>query len=994
MRYFCIGIGKRARPGERRSNVIASRIGLVFGSDFGFDARIVNRSLCLLPVILFAALTIAPGAEPAPPQWVWAKDVDRTEVGTWKAGRTFSLAEAPTRATLRATADYAGLTISLNGRPVLALDPYDPPREIEVTRFLKTGENVIDLAASGSRGPSAIALSLVVQSAGGGTRMIESSDDWSGANLRSFGTVDPHRWALNELPDVSPFAEYNQWKEALAGESASLSPLPPGFEIEKVRDAAEGDDSWVSLAIDPRGRLLIGKEQKGILRLTLSDNGSEVVAVETVDDTLKECRGLVWSGDTLYAHANNSRALYSLRDTDGDDRFDEVTLIQATAGGAGHGRNDLVDHEGAIHLITGDDIEVPAESPRRAPPERGAPKELGHSIRHTVVDGKVVWEAMNRGLRNPYGIDFNPDGEAFTYDADNEGDVGLPFYRPTRINHLVSGANYGWHQERGNTRSFPIYAPDNVPTNYDMGRGSPTGVKFGTKSHFPSPWKESLFALDWAYGRIVAVHLTPHGASYLGSGEVFLEGRPLNVTDLDFDADGAMWFVTGGRKTKSALYRIRYTGEKGALPAAGEQAGANAAFSAAARELRKKLERFHGRGDAAAVAEVWPCLGDPDPWLRSAARVALEWQPLESWRARALGASADTGGLTALLALARAGTDEDRLAVAGVAATLALTSDAARLDKLTLMRVHELAGYPTDLEERAVIARQILTLLPDLSEPVHREAARALIAVEATEAVKFSLERLASATAQMERLHYLEALSEAGSGWEPAQQTLFFTALAHVKRFSYGDRFMLPFFQGLEEKSLANVADEEERKKFAAILTGEGESEVVAVAPRPFVKHWTMDDFPADELGPAPDLARGRELYAAVLCAACHVTGTTGRPVGPDLTMVASRFSRRDLIESILEPSKVVAEVHRNIIVTKIDGSVVQGRIVQNDFRASTLTLSTNPFAPSELATIPKAETRTWEESPVSPMPPALLDSLSKEEINDLLGFLMSGGRE
>jgi putative heme-binding domain-containing protein len=155
-----------------------------------------------------------------------------------------------------------------------------------------------------------------------------------------------------------------------------------------------------------------------------------------------------------------------------------------------------------------------------------------------------------------------------------------------------------------------------------------------------------------------------------------------------------------------------------------------------------------------------------------------------------------------------------------------------------------------------------------------------------------------------------------------------------------------------------------------------------------------MDDFPADELGPAPDLARGRELYAAVLCAACHVTGTTGRPVAPDLTMVASRFSRRDLIESILEPSKVVAEVHRNVIVTKSDGSVVQGRIVQNDFRASTLTLSTNPFAPSELVTIPKAEIRTWEESPVSPMPPALLDSLSKEEINDLLGFLMSGGRE
>ena len=48
------------------------------------------------------------------------------------------------------------------------------------------------------------------------------------------------------------------------------------------------------------------------------------------------------------------------------------------------------------------------------------------------------------GLRNPYGIAFKADGEPFSYDADNEGDIGLPLYRPTRVNHLVSGGNYGW----------------------------------------------------------------------------------------------------------------------------------------------------------------------------------------------------------------------------------------------------------------------------------------------------------------------------------------------------------------------------------------------------------------------------------------------------------------------------------------------------------------------------------------------------------------------
>ena len=946
---------------------------------------------------MISVMSVAPlRAGPVAPVWIWSARGDRIGSEKMSATRQFSVSGVVERATLRATADFAGLEISVNGEAAITLDPYDPPQEIDVTRFLTAGENSLVAAASGTPGPSAIAVSLEVIREDGDPISVLTDASWKSDNVdrvRTLGPVQESRWAMNRLPDVSPFAEYNQWKEALGGGGSSFSPLPPGFEIEKIRDAGEGEDSWISLAIDPKGRLIIGKEQKGLLRLTLSDNGDEVVAAETIEDTLKECRGLVWSGDTLYAHANNSKALYSLRDKDGDDRFEEVTLIQSTEGGTGHGRNDLALHGGRVYVITGDDVQVPAESPRRARPEHGAPKELGHSIQQTTIDGKVRWEAMNRGLRNPYGIDFNPDGEAFTYDADNEGDVGLPFYRPTRINHLVSGANYGWHQERGNTRSFPVYAPDTVPTTYDVGRGSPTGVKFGTRSHFPSPWKESLFALDWAYGRIVAIHLTPNGSSYLGSGEVFLEGRPLNVTDLDFDEDGAMWFITGGRKTNSTLYRIRYTGEKkSAVSEVGEQARESSRFSAAAREVRKRLERFHGRIDPAAVAEVWPYLGDPDPWIRNAARVALEWQPVDQWRARALAGTAETGGLMAMLALARAGSDGDRREVSKAVSKLTVGNRASRIGKLTLMRIHELAGAPPTADERIMVAKHLLALLPDLSLAVHRELARGLIATEAPEALDSALERLASSTDQMERLHFLEALSEAKSGWEPEKRTRIFAALAHAKRFSYGDRFMLPFFQGLEQAALSSVGDKSEAEVLATLLSGDPAEEEVSSAARPFVKHWTMEDFPADEVVSAPDRTNGRVLFSAVLCSKCHVCGTSGRPVGPDLTTVASRFNRRDLIESIIDPSKVVADVHRNVIVTKTDDSVLQGRIVQNDFRESRLTLSVNPFAPSELVTVPKGEIRTWEESLISPMPPALIDSLSKEEINDLLGFLSAGG--
>ena len=118
---------------------------------------------------------------------------------------------------------------------------------------------------------------------------------------------------------------------------------------------------------------------------------------------------------------------------------------------------------------------------------------------------------------------------------------------------------------RGRGSGRPI-TPDALPPVVNVGLGSPTGVKFGTTSAFPEPYRRALFALDWTFGRILAVHLEPRGASATGRFETFLQGRPLNLTAIEFGRDGALYFITGGRKTRSALYRVRYTGgeEKGA----------------------------------------------------------------------------------------------------------------------------------------------------------------------------------------------------------------------------------------------------------------------------------------------------------------------------------------------------------------------------------------------------------------------------------------------
>ena len=139
-------------------------------------------------------------------------------------------------------------------------------------------------------------------------------------------------------------AEYNQWKEALDTNAATgvgrITALP-GFSVELLRSAQAGEGSWVAMTFDSRGRIVIAREDRGLLRLTLAAESSQSAHVETINTNLLECRGLLFAYDALYVNANNSKGLYRLRDTHGDDQFDEVKLLRATPGGVGHGRNQL-----------------------------------------------------------------------------------------------------------------------------------------------------------------------------------------------------------------------------------------------------------------------------------------------------------------------------------------------------------------------------------------------------------------------------------------------------------------------------------------------------------------------------------------------------------------------------------------------------------------------------------------------------------------------------
>ena len=105
-----------------------------------------------------------------------------------------------------------------------------------------------------------------------------------------------------------------------------------------------------------------------------------------------------------------------------------------------------------------------------------------------------------------------------------------------------------------------LVSGDSLGAVVNIGLGSPTGVEMGTGAKFPAKYQQALFINDWTYGKIYAVHMTPEGASYTGTFEPFITGRPLPVTDIVVHSDGAMYFTIGGRRTQSGLYRVTYTG--------------------------------------------------------------------------------------------------------------------------------------------------------------------------------------------------------------------------------------------------------------------------------------------------------------------------------------------------------------------------------------------------------------------------------------------------
>ena len=111
---------------------------------------------------------------------------------------------------------------------------------------------------------------------------------------------------------------------------------------------------------------------------------------------------------------------------------------------------------------------------------------------------------------------------------------------------------------------------------------------------------------------------------------------------------------------------------------------------------------------------------------------------------------------------------------------------------------------------------------------------------------------------------------------------------------------------------------------------------------------------------------------------------------GPDLTILSGRFSPREILESVLEPSKVISDQYAAVSFLTLSGQVITGQIV--NLKAGQFNIRTNMLDPSNTTKLMRDQIDEMIPSQLSLMPQGLLNTLSQEEVLDLMAFLLSRG--
>lgn len=826
--------------------------------------------------------------------------------------------------------------------------------------------------------------------------------------------------------------------------------IPPGFQLETLYSPGLHDQgSWVALAEGDQGRMYVSDQFGKLYQFPIPEKGAKLnpADVDSINLDIGYANGLLWAFNSLYVSINKREeegekfgsGIYRLQDTNGDGSLDKRELLLKLNGGGEHGPHSLLlspDGE-SIYFIAGNHTLVPEHLTEntRVPNNWGEDNltkpyldARGHANDIKAPGGWIVeldpagknWEIISTGYRNAFDMGFNKEGELFVYDADMEYDIGMPWYRPTRICHATSGSEFGW---RTGTGKWPAFYPDALPAIVNMNQGSPTGVVMGHDLNFPAKYQNGLFANDWSFGTMYYVDLEASGSTYTGSREEFLSGTPLPLTDAIAGTDGTLYFATGGRRLESHLFRLSYTGtDMGTAP------NKDGEKEKELRDLRHSIEAMHNNPSAGSIDLAWDNLDHDDRLIRYAARLALEHQPAASWKQRFY--AEKTAGKAAEAAIARARQADPGEKEALLAKLFQLPlAKMETSEQIALLRAYGLVGIrmgKPNAKQSRKLSGILHEIFPSTNDQLNRQMGELLVFLGDGKAVEKSIALLEKHTREKtngqellstevtdrserygpkikaivekmpatEAIYYGTLLAQAEKGWTTELREKYFQWFFDVFGAEGGNSFKATM-ESVRLNALAKVPAEQKRH-YEELSGVYAPTTSMADLPQPKgpgkvysnndVRKVLREKF-KDYQGTLDD---GKRMYQAALCETCHRMNGEGGINGPDLSQINTRFNQGEIAYAILSPHEEVSDQYAHTLFRMKDGKRIAGRVLSEE--GDKIKLIPNPFNTAETIEIEKADIEGRELSPISPMPPGLLNRLNEDELADLFAYLLSAG--
>ena len=734
----------------------------------------------------------------------------------------------------------------------------------------------------------------------------------------------------------------------------------------------------VGLSFDNRGRLLVieshthfpPEDYRGpafdrirVFEDTDGDGKGDVIGT-FLDDTMKTM-SVRASGDG-WVYVATRMQVFRARDSDGDGRADERQIIATLHTPGDYPHNGLgglcFGPDGLLYFGFGENLGEPytLEGSDGTSLKGGGE---GGNVYRCSMEGTGL-EQVATGFWNPFGMCFDSAGRL--YAVGNDPDASPP----CRLVHVVDGGDYGYQFRYGRSGKHPLQAWDGeLPGTLPM---------VAATSEAPSAvvqWNGQLYSTSWGEYCLERFTIKPHGASVRADREIVVQGdRQFRPVDVALAPDGALYFTDWVDRS----YNVHGQGRIWRLDS--QQPPTSASVPALSAELSAEEQR------ALDIREVdWEAIDSEDPFLHHVGMMTLRGSDLlapSSLRQR----ESPRSRLAVLEAARRSELVESRRDELLRTALADVDSD-VRIYALRWIADDRLGQFESDLDRllrsdnlstalfQVVVAaieyletgkvqrgkpageRLLVDALRDASRPKLQALALKSLPLEHTAMKVALLEDLIrnSPHAQVQRE---AARTLSVSPLEPASQLR--TLLANDSR--------------LKQTVRADIR--------AGIRKTDGETvEVGSKPPVEDLETWlklTAGDGDAD--------AGWRTFFGqqhSVRCANCHRWDGRGADIGPDLTGVGKRISRRRLLQAILTPSQEVGPryVPWNVLTQEGESLVgmslgVRGEIetfVAADGRQ--FTLSQDVIESRKLLT-------------VSIMPEGIHNLLSVEQLRDLVALL------